>query len=138
MLLCILVPKNVTFYILKLITKSFIYFRYVQDIQTLLDTLSVKTNSKDLQCTNLLMEFICLLLSLKVTNLEVLYTKVVVCGLIWVDVETTSSKALDLLHTILVQCRSIDSQSQTYKDVILQIHEKLQVSSVIWFLCNDI
>lgn len=96
----------------------------------LLDILSVKTNSKDVQCTNLLMEFIHLLLSLKVTNLEVLYPHVVVCGLTWVDIETTSSQALDLIHIVLVQCRSVDSQSEIYKDVIIRVDEKLQVSSI--------
>lgn len=103
------------------------YPTYVKDTQTLVDTLSVKTSSKDLQCTNLLIEFIHLLLSLKVTNLEVLYPQIVVCGLTWIDEETTSAQALDLIYIVLVQCRSADSQTETYKDVIARVDEKLQI-----------
>lgn len=80
------------------------------------------------------MEFIHLLLSLNVTNLEVLYPHIVVCGLTWMEVETTSSHALELIRVVLVQCKTADLQSETCKDVITRIDEKLQVSSCAVFI----
>lgn len=73
------------------------------------------------------MEFLQFLLLMEVADLYNLYPSIVKLALGWIQVRGVASKALDLLCTATMQCRTKDSNSDIYHAVIRLLEEHLQV-----------
>ncbi|KYQ57917.1 Protein CIP2A [Trachymyrmex zeteki] len=90
------------------------YSNYDKDIKNILATLEEST---DPECVALMMEFLSLLVKLKLTVITPLYPACIKSAMTWVPVEQVCSKALALIRSIIIDSR----RTRTCTEVLTEI-----------------
>ncbi|KAG5317679.1 CIP2A protein, partial [Pseudoatta argentina] len=90
------------------------YSNYGKDIENILATLEENT---DPECVALMMEFLLLLVKLKLTAITPLYPTCIRSAMTWVPVEQVCSKALALIRSIIIDSR----RTRTCTEVLTEI-----------------
>ncbi|KYN00114.1 PREDICTED: protein CIP2A homolog [Cyphomyrmex costatus] len=90
------------------------YSNYGKDIENILATLEENT---DPECVALMMEFLLLLVKLKLTAIAPLYPACIKSAMMWVPVEQVCSKALALIRSVIIDSR----RTRTCVEVLTEI-----------------
>ncbi|KAG8336638.1 hypothetical protein J6590_041007 [Homalodisca vitripennis] len=99
---------------------------YQEDTNNLINILMAKEVPNNWQCVQQLVDFLQQLVELELPAITPLMSKMVTCVLPWVQVDGVAPDALELITTVLQQCRNTDDN--VYKAVCSSVEKNLQVS----------
>lgn len=94
------------------------YKNYVNCVKNILKELN---NNTDPECTALVIEFLLLLVKLKLSGLYSLYQECIKIAMTWIPVDQVSSKALALVKHILIDSRRSKNLTDLLTEINLQV-----------------
>uniref|UniRef100_A0A1B6ETE0 CIP2A N-terminal domain-containing protein n=1 Tax=Cuerna arida TaxID=1464854 RepID=A0A1B6ETE0_9HEMI len=101
------------------------YPTYQEDTNNLINILMAKEVPNNWQCVQQLVDFLQQLVELELSAITPLLSKMVTCVLPWVQVEWVAPDALELITTVLQQCRN--TNDNVYKAVCSTVQKNLQM-----------